>query len=178
VSTIALLALAVLWAIVLVPDLVRRTAAARRADSIGQFARNRSVLRNSYPAVGRRQNPPFASGPQTVVDLRGPRPVVHQEATRAVRPAAPVVRTRAQQRRQDILTSLVAAALLSFLGFVTFGGVLLVLHVVIDVLLVAYLGLWLNVTKRERMRAQVSYLPGRPLAPLAPVARDRQRIAR
>lgn len=180
-SVIALLGLAVLWAIVLLPDLMRRGAAARRGDSIVQFARNRSVLQNSRPAGVRGHHVHFGHRNEPVIDLRGPRPVVERAPVRrapAAAPAGPVVRTRAQQRRQDILTTLVAAALLSFLGFATFGGPLLVVHIAVDVLLAAYVALWLSVTRRERMRAQVSYLPGRPLAPLAPVARNRQRVVR
>ena len=192
---IALLGLAILWAIVLIPDLVRRGASARRSDSIGQFARHRSVLGRSAPVGVRRESVGGSVarlGSGTVVDLRGPRPVV----TNGSRPmssspagggrssdsfdsaAQTVRRSPTQQRRQDVLTALVAAALLSFLGFATFGGPMLMVHVVADVLLGAYVALWLTVTRRERIRAQVSYLY-QP-APLGMVAArsERQRIAR
>lgn len=179
-SVIALLGLAVLWAIVLVPDLLRRGASLRRIDPIGQFAKNRSVLGHTTAvggsAFGRSRS--HLSSP-SMIDLRGPRPVVDHRPVSAARVAPrPVRRSRAEQRRQDVLTALIAAALLSFLGFTAFGGPMLVVHVIADVLLVAYVGLWLNVTKRERQRAQVSHLyPSMPLNGLS-VASSRHRVAR
>ena len=63
-----------------------------------------------------------------------------------------------QQRRQDILSALIAAALLSFLGSVSVGGILMVVHAVIDIALVLYLGALLTIKRREQMRAQVGVL--------------------
>ena len=87
-------------------------------------------------------------------------------------------KSRAEQRRQDVLTALVAASLLSFLGFTAFGGPMLIVHVIADLLLVTYVALWLSVTKRDKQRSTVSYLyPTAPLQGLV-VSRDRQHIAR
>lgn len=173
-SVIALLGLAVLWAIVLVPDLVRRGASFRRVDPIGQFAKNRSVLGRTSAVRGRG-----ARATESVIDLRGPGPVRYVASERPVAPAVRAPRrSRAEQRRQDVLTALVAAALMTFLGYTAFGGPMLAVHVVADVLLVAYVGLWLAVTKRDRQRAGVSslYAPT-PLHGL-PVVQHRHRVAR
>jgi hypothetical protein len=64
-----------------------------------------------------------------------------------------------QQRRQDVIVALLAASLLSFLATLTFSGLFLYLHVVIDLALVAYVAAVLTVTRRVQARSQVSYLP-------------------
>ena len=67
------------------------------------------------------------------------------------------------------LANLMRAQVYSAFATLSLGmGILRDEGVAVDVLLAAYVALWLNVTKRERLRsqAQVSYLPGRPLAPL------------
>jgi hypothetical protein len=68
--------------------------------------------------------------------------------------------------------------LLSFLGFTAFGGPMLTVHVIADVLLVAYVSLWLTVTKRERQRSTVSYLYPSPTLRSLAVGHDRHRISR
>jgi hypothetical protein len=55
-SWLLLFGLGVAWAVVLVPDLLRRNAASRRSDTIGQFARNLSSLERSAPVGGSRSN--------------------------------------------------------------------------------------------------------------------------
>jgi hypothetical protein len=81
------------------------------------------------------------------------------------RPAAPAAgrsgRSVVQQRRQDVIVALLAASLLSFLATLTFSGLFLYLHVVIDLALVAYVGAVLTVTRRVQARSQVAYLPQR-----------------
>lgn len=70
-----------------------------------------------------------------------------------------------------------AAALLSFLATLAFGGPLLVLHLVIDVLLVTYLALVLKFTRRERARSEVAYLSPAPRLSSVPVG-ARRTVAR
>lgn len=166
-SWLLLFGLGVAWAVVLVPDLIRRNAASRRSDTIGQFARNLSSLERSAPVGASRSNlvqfPTRFNDP--MADLREQRPVAraeqhHQQVQRA---AAPTARQRprrsaVQQRRQDILSALIAAALLSFLGSVSVGGFLMVVHAAIDIALVLYLAALLTIKRREQMRAQVGVL--------------------
>ncbi len=52
-----------------------------------------------------------------------------------------------------------AAALLSLLGMLTFGGAMLVVHLVIDVALIGYLALAIQVGRVERTSDRVAYLP-------------------
>ena len=52
-----------------------------------------------------------------------------------------MTRSAAQQRRQDVIVGLGAASLLTFLATIAFGGPLLLVHLAVDVALLAYLGL-------------------------------------
>ncbi len=156
-STVVLLGLAVVWAIVLAPEVLRRTSGMRRVDPVHAFHRQMSSL-------DRPGSRPSARPGSNVIDLRGPsrstrpastrpastRPMQRPTAARyggpAPRPAAPrhrpaarsIVSPRVQRRRQDVLIVLVAAAVLTLLCAVAFGGAFLVLHLVADVLLVSY----------------------------------------
>lgn len=185
-SWLLLFGLAVAWAVVLVPDFVRRNAASRRSDTIGQFARNLGALGQSQP-VGARRPANVVQFPQVqryaeptyepAVDLRGPRPVVARTAARpAPRPAA---RTRAQQRRKDVLAALVAAAVLTFLGSLSVGGAFVIVNAVTLVALGAYVAAFALVTRKEKLRSQVGQLYSPQFRGVAPAYVDhRQRVAR
>jgi hypothetical protein len=119
---LVLLILAVVWAIFLVPQLVRARAEKTPADSIGAFRAQLSVLERATPAVTGRRG---ASSPghygRQVAALR------RQEAAR---------------RRRDVLTGLVVAMAATFLlGMLPAFRVLLPLHVALDVLFFAYIGM-------------------------------------
>jgi len=113
--------------------------------------------------------------------------VAARPAGAAARTARPVEgaprRTAAQQRRQDVIVALIAASLLSLLATITFSGAFLVLHLVIDVALLAYVGAVLAITRRTQARAQVTYLHqgsmGRmPTGMAAVPAQQRRSVAR
>ncbi|MEZ5320964.1 MAG: hypothetical protein R2698_02570 [Microthrixaceae bacterium] len=149
-SWLLLFGLAVAWAVVLVPDLLRRSAASRRSDTIAQFSRNLSSLGRTHsggslpgPGPLRRDNVvALPSRPAALGRAAGPRSGgIRSSASR-----------RNQQRRQEILTGLAAAALLTFLGSVSIGGVITVLHVLVDLALVSYLGAVMAVTRREKVQ--------------------------
>lgn len=186
-SWLLLFGLGVAWAVVLVPDLLRRNAASRRSDTIGQFARNLSSLERSAPVGAPRSNlvqfPTRFNDP--MADLGRPaQPAAQTAAPRqAAQRAGSTQRPRrsaVQQRRQDILSALIAAALLSFLGSVSVGGILMVVHAVIDIALVLYLGALLTIKRREQMRAQVGVLYQAPqqFNSVMPAMVERQQIAR
>ena len=151
-STVVLLGLAVVWAIVLAPEVLRRTSGMRRVDPVHAFHRQMSSL----DRPGAR---PSARPGSNVIDLRGPartarpvqsRPMQRPTAARyggpVQRPSAPrrgpaartIVSPRVQRRRQDVLIVLVAVAVLTLLCAVAFGGAFLALHLLADVLLVGY----------------------------------------
>jgi len=172
-SWLLLFGLAVAWAVVLVPDLVRRNAASRRSDTIGQFAHKLSSLERCAPVGVNRPNvvqfPNRFGEPAPVVSAQAPRPRPARQGRSAV-----------QQRRQDVLSALIAAALLSFLGSVSVGGVLMVVHAVIDLALVAYLAALLTIKRREQMRAQagVLYQSPRQFTGVVPAYVEPRRAAR
>lgn len=134
VTTLVFLGLAVVWAIVLLPELMRKVAGSRHSDTIRSFNQQLSVLDRS----GGR-----STGRSNVIDLRSraesPRPTAA-----AARPVPPSVR----KRRQEVLTVLGSAAVLTLLCTVAFGGPFLLLHVVADALLVTYLVLLVQATNQ------------------------------
>jgi hypothetical protein len=133
VTTLVFLGLAVVWAIVLLPELMRKVAGSRHSDTIRSFNQQLSVLDRSGGRSAGRSN---------VIDLRSrantPRP------TAAARPVPPSVR----KRRQEVLTVLGSAAVLTLLCTVAFGGPFLLLHIVADLLLVTYLVLLVQATNQ------------------------------
>jgi hypothetical protein len=144
VSLVVLLILAIVWAVFLVPQLIRSRAEKGPADSVGAFRNQLSVLKHTTPGGWHR---PAHIG----------RPL-------------PVATSRAQiaRRRRDILTGLLVAAALT-LGVALVAGIQVVLyaHLVIDVLLVTYVVMLarLRTVALER-ETKVRYLPGHPqLAP-------------
>jgi hypothetical protein len=180
-SWLLLFGLGVAWAVVLVPDLIRRNAASRRSDTIGQFARNLSSLQNSAPVGVNRPNnlvqfPSRLAEP--VIDLRDPvRPVVTPARVQRQRPVAKP--STAQQRRKDVMAALVAAAILTFLGSLSLGGPFVVINALVDVALVAYVGLVALAARKEKARSQVGVLYQSPsqFRGVAPAYIERQRIA-
>jgi hypothetical protein len=89
-----------------------------------------------------------------------------------------MTRSQAQQRRQDVIVALSAAALLTLLATVAFGGVMLYLHLLVDLLFVAYLGLLLMAPKRAAKRPQVTYLTPAPARQPVSAAHQRSTVAR
>lgn len=175
-SWLLVFGLAVAWAAVLIPDVVRRNAASRNNDTMAQFSRNLSSLQRSAPVGSQRAAAQMRSA-RPVIDLRDSA----DPAARVQRPAsARNGRSPVQQRRQEVLTGLVAAALLSFLASVSLGGFAVTIHAAIDVLFVFYLVALLVVTRREKLRSQVNTLyPSQPqLTSFMPAMAQRQRVGR
>lgn len=135
VTTLVFLGLAVVWAIVLLPELARKVAGSRHSDTIRSFNQQLSVLDRGGRGAAR----------SNVIDLRA-------RATRGTSPAsaAPArpVPMSVRKRRQEVLTALGAAAVLTLVCTVAFGGTFfLLLHLLADVLLVTYLVLLAQVNQ-------------------------------
>jgi hypothetical protein len=121
-----LLILAVLWAAVLVPPVLRSRSESRRRDSIGEFTSQLDAL------SGRRAR------------SRG--------SLHAVPPGAPM--SPAQRRRRDVLIILAGAAIASLLLVVVLRNPLLwLLQLPADVLLVAYVLLLVRFKRRSSLAA-------------------------
>ncbi|GIU86343.1 MAG: hypothetical protein KatS3mg009_0858 [Acidimicrobiia bacterium] len=145
-----LLILAVLWAVVLVPPVLRAKRTERAGDSIGDFSYRLDVLSRTNGTGTRVRH----RAPLVTPGRAGPRPL-----------APPSASQRAARRRRDVLTVLVAGAAVTFLGayglrITAFWS----LQLLFDVALVAYLGLWAWVRSVQAERsAKLRYLP--PPAP-------------
>ena len=138
------------------------------ARPVARTQAERMTRNNPRPAArqaGRSQ------GPSSSRSVAIPGPAASDQARRRPQRAP---RQTAAQRRQELVTGLGAAALLTFLATITFGGAWLAVHLLVDLLFVAYLGLILMVTKQPSARP-VTYLsqarPAQPQAAFAPQRR-------
>jgi hypothetical protein len=139
VQPVVLLILAVVWAVFLVPQVVRARAEKTPADSIGAFRNQLSVLQRATPG-----SPALARPAYGYVGGRGqisPRELV-------------------RRRRQNILVGLLGAMSVTLLLGLLVPKVL-VLHAALDVLFVAYCALLVRARNLAAERHhKVRYLPG------------------
>jgi hypothetical protein len=149
VSTLVLLGLAVIWAIVLLPEAVKKLSGVRNSDSIRSFNHQLSSLQSGRStATSPRSN---------VIDMRArsgaaSRPVAPARSAEPMqaRPVSPAVR----RRRQEVLTVLGSAAVLTLLCTVAFGGPFMFLFLVSAGLLVGYVVLLHQVTNAPAVPAR------------------------
>lgn len=165
VTTLIFLGLAVVWAIVLLPEALRKFAGSRNGDSIRSFNHQLSVLDRSGGA-----RPVAAPAAQSnVIDF-----ATRGRSSSGPRPSARVTPPSVRKRRQEVLTVLGAAAVLTLLGTVAFGGIFLGLHLIADLLLVAYLVALFQVNQQAPVRhaeSAASHVSVRPATAGEPVAR-------
>ena len=142
VSTLIFLGLAVVWAIVLLPEVLRKLSVGRRTDSIRSFNHQLSVLHRSGNRRGAdlpRMPRPVSlnsssarTSSSNVIDLRDRSNAAAAQTSQAK--ISPSVR----RRRQDVLVVLGAIAVLTLLCTVAFGSVFLVPFMLSAALLVGY----------------------------------------
>lgn len=148
--------LAVMWVCLLLPPWLRGRAEARPTDSVRHFRRQLTVLEKATPGYVA----PFTS--------RGAESGLAQSISRtfpAGQGASVMSRQQAYKRRREIVTYLVGAAVLS-LALVPFTTKLMwLIHLAVDVLLVAYLAL---IARARHIAAErevkLRYLPGNEVA--------------
>jgi len=142
VTLLVLVILAVIWAAVLLPPYLQNRSESRPADSISTFRNQLSVLE--------RRATMSVPGHPGVVSRPTARPVQLDRARMA--------RAEAKRRRRDILVTLLAAAGLTLVLGLVLPQVLL-LHVVIDLLLGAYVALLVRQRRLvEERSVKVRYL--------------------
>ena len=142
VSTLIFIGLAVVWAIVLLPEVLRKLSVGRRTDSIRSFNHQLSVLHRSgnrrgadLPGMPRPVSLNSSSARNSssnVIDLRDRSNAAAAQTSQAK--ISPSVR----RRRQDVLVVLGAIAVLTLLCTVAFGSVFLVPFMLSAALLVGY----------------------------------------
>lgn len=144
-----LLILAVVWAAVLVPPMLRSRADGRPSDSISQFRRHLRVLHRTTPHG-------LAPVGQTIPPVATP----YYGAPVTMR-AADLSRRRAQERRKVVLVGLLGlmgATLV--LGLLPPLRLLLVAHVITDLLFAAYCALLVRMRSVATEREQkLRFLP-------------------
>ena len=156
-TEIVLLVLAIVWAIVLVPGLIRNflDRGGRRTPMVA-WKRQLDTLSHATPAAGLPA--PFGARVSTV-DRRG--------VYRRPRSSVPNNSREAAVRRRDILRLLVLGSALTLFGWIVGGlAVVGVMQVIFDIALITYLALLNQRRKKEIERlAQIHYL--RPRVALA-----------
>ena len=133
-----LLILALIWAAVLLPPVLRRRREGRPGDSVLSFRRQLSTLERATPG----------GGYGTV-----PRPIT--------RSGGPMSRSEARKRRRDVFYALLAATGVSLLLAVAMKGPMIVLFVLCLGALGGYTALLVQIQRRAAERVQKV----RPLRP-------------
>lgn len=167
---LALVILAGMWVLVLVPPFLKNRATPLAGNSVEHFQRQLSVLERTgsggmapdgkisplrasqTPVIGRTR-----AVDHTVSHIHAQSQVRGQSRVATGRHAA---REAAKQRRRVVLYSLVAAVVVTFALWVNSGGVFLVLNVAADVLLVTFIGLLIRSQRLQAEREmKVAFLP-------------------
>lgn len=186
-STLIFLGLAVVWAIVLLPEAIKKLSKVRRSDSIRSFNHQLSVLDRSGAARrGSTRSLGRSVGGANVIDIRDRRKSVGQ-APEAARTSVAVPAT-VKRRRQEVTATLAAVAVLTFLCVIAFGTAFLIVHLIADALLVGYLFLVSQANKNAVARnsspllapyqyqgSSVARLDSNGLRQLPPAANQRSR---
>ena len=123
-----ILILAALWLAVLAPRLLRRLSQYQSEHKYAPMSSGSSRYRNVVPLTSVVQlapPPPGLVSPGLGVDREG---------------LARRQRERARLRRRNILIGLVFAAIVTLVGALTAGGAMIAVHMLVDILLVAYVG--------------------------------------
>jgi ABC-type Na+ efflux pump permease subunit len=135
VSLVVLLILAIVWAVFLIPQVVRARAERGPADSVGAFRNQLSVLERTSPSAWGQPARP-----------------VYRTASKA----------QIAKRRRDVLTLLLVAMSVTLLQAVVFDvQMMLYAHLLFDGLFVAYVVLLARIRALAVEReTKVHYLPG------------------
>jgi hypothetical protein len=157
-----------------------RVGSPRIGRPVAPIRQSHSNVASIAPRIARPRNGAMGTAqrsprPASAPAERGP---VSAGAARGPVQSGRMTRSQAQQRRQDVIVALSAAVLLTLLATVAFGGAMLYVQLVVDVLLVAYLGLLLFAPRRSAKSAsKVTYLTPAPARPVVP-AHQRSTVAR
>ncbi len=143
--------LAVVWAVYLA-SWIRSRSEHRSVNSITSFNKHLSVLERTCPG---RQSQPTAARMGMA-----PAPIGYGPVGLGARRASTMTRSEARRRRRDVLFILGGAALVTLMLAVVVGGPLVWLHLAVDVVLLAYLGLLAHTQRLAvERRNKVRYLP-------------------
>ena len=161
-AILVILVLAVLWAAVLLPPILRSRNESGMPGGIGDFVgKLRSGLGHGHASDGNLPALQPIMGP-----IGGPARATPHAPVGPVRPSAPGQMSPAQRRRRDILIGLIAAAGVTFLLAMVAGSPMFwLLHLAADGLLGGYIYLLLQFKARDQARSLGS-MPAAGPAPM------------
>jgi hypothetical protein len=142
-TLLVLVILGLIWAAVLLPPYLQNRRESRPGDSIASFRRQLSVLERATPE-GR------ARATVTRIDSRpewspAPQMVATHRPVRQPRPASRSTMSAARKRRRDVFLTLLGAVGVTFLGAVALGGMVWMLHLLIDAAFLGYVALLVKI---------------------------------
>ncbi|MDQ1422825.1 MAG: hypothetical protein QOD72_323 [Acidimicrobiaceae bacterium] len=156
-TPLILLLIGVMWAVVLLPPLLRSRSDGRPSTSIVGFQRQLSSLQRTRPGAA---HAPYALN-RPMVGARRPVGAVTRPTTRAgmapvYRPAyRPLSRRElAKRRRQHVFVLLGAAAAATLVGYLATGNSrLFAFHMVADLILAGYVYLLVQIRRMGELRS-------------------------
>jgi hypothetical protein len=180
-TVLVLLILGLIWGFVLIPPYVQSRRENRPGDSIASFRQQLSVLERTTPGTGPSNLSRLDVGIYEAPSYRPRSNVTQLGAGYRRTPASHVAarRAEARRRRRDVFVTLLGAVGVSFLLAIAIGsGVVWMLHLLIDVVFVAYIALLVSIQQQSAEReTKVRHLPPtatrRPQAPAPQLAMRR-----
>ena len=154
---LVLVILAAIWAAVLLPPYLQNRRETRPGDSIATFRTQLSVLERATPGgrsaslarldVGRYEPPRYVP------------PAARRAAGRPAPSQAAMRRAEVRRRRRDVFLTLLGAVGVTFLLAVVLGGSVWMLHLVVDVAFLAYVGMLVSLQQQAAEKDEkVRYL--------------------
>lgn len=164
-TLLVLLILGLIWGFVLLPPYLQTRRESRPGDSIASFRQQLNVLERTMPGgrssnlsrldVGRYEAPRY-NPRSNVAQLAGRRPQVRRPAPSQ----AAMRRAEVRRRRRDVFVTLLGAVGVSFLLAVALGGSVWMLHLVVDVAFLAYVGMLVSLQQQSaENELKVRHLP-------------------
>lgn len=157
--------LGLIWGFVLIPPYLQTRRESRPGDSIASFRQQLHVLERTTPG-SRSTNLSRLDVGRYDIPRHNPRSNVAQLAGRpgmARRPApsqAAMRRAETRRRRRDVFVTLLGAVGVTFLLAMALGGSVWMLHLLVDVVFVAYVALLVSLQQQTMEKEQkVRYMP-------------------
>lgn len=158
-----LLALAAIWAAVLVPPYLQKRRATHPSSSVVDFHQQLAVLQRTGRALdGAPLQEGYAPRAQQTLPQMG-----HASMGRPQMGRPSMSRSDVLRRRRDVVVTLAGAVTLTFLLALALGGNVWLMHLLADAAFLGYVALLLHIkeTRRQPVQANVRYLQQRRPSP-------------
>ncbi len=145
-TIMVLLALAAIWAAVLVPPYLQKRRATHPSSSVVDFNQQLAVLQRTGRAL---DGAPLQEGYAPRAHQALPHAATHAPIGRSC-----LTRTDVLRRRRDVVVTLASAVALTFLLAVALGGNVWLLHLLADAAFLGYVALLLHIKESRRLPVQ------------------------